>query len=242
MIPDPSTQILLGPHWRVVLRPQDYVAERLPTLAACRDAVSNAKVRLRGWDFPHIPGRHGGTTVGTDHVAGWTDFGGYLEYWRFYQSGQFLTLMAVREARNEAWAEQLRTLARSHYGSSSESEGAPGFFSVLNFLYTVTEIFEFASRLAEASVYSGAIEVTVHVRGAQGFGLLPESDRAWWEHFPLPQGSLGRSWLLPADELVAGSGAAALAATVWFFERFGWVDVSSESLALDQRKFLEKRT
>ena len=239
MSADTSNRVLTLPHWRVALRPEEYVAERIPTLAGCFETVSNTKVRLRGWDFPHVPGRHGGHTVGSDHVAAWTEFAGHIEYWRLYQSGQFFTLMAVREAADERWAEQLRELARSHYGGAVKLDAVPGFFSLLNFLYTVTEIFEFASRLTEASVYTGAVEVTIHIRGVQGFGLLPDFDRAWWEHYPLSQGSLGRSWLLPAAELVSGRGAAALEATIWFFERFGWMSIPRETLALDQRKFLE---
>src|ERR1700693_4619104 len=89
--------VLEVPHWRVNVRPATYKAERIPSLSSCFDIVRKTKVSLRGWDYPHLSNRTNEQGIGRNWVAAWSDFWGHLEYWRFYQSGQFMPLLGVRE-------------------------------------------------------------------------------------------------------------------------------------------------
>ena len=42
------------PFWRVVFRPEVYDPDLIPSLTECVKLVEKARVRLRGWDFPHL--------------------------------------------------------------------------------------------------------------------------------------------------------------------------------------------
>lgn len=167
----------------------------------------------------------------------------HIEYWRLYQSSQFLHLAAVREALSLEWAEKLRAAAESHASWRTDIDWAtvPGFFSLLNFLYTVTEIFEFAARLTQRGIYSGQVFVSIDIKKIRGFVLTPELDRAWSDVRAVNQENIGRVWELDSSELVANSAHIALQATAWFFERFNWLDPNVEVLRRDQEKFLAGR-
>src|SRR5690349_8899477 len=94
----PSLAVLKYPHWRVTYRPHEYREELIPTLAACFELVEATKLSLRGWDFPHVGRKEEQLLRARNWVGSQTEFSTHIEYWRLYQSGQFLHLHAVREA------------------------------------------------------------------------------------------------------------------------------------------------
>jgi hypothetical protein len=108
--------VLAGPHWRVNIRPERYEAGAIVSLGECFSVVERAAVRLRGWPYPAVSRNSEERDQGTNWVASWCSFRGHSEYWRFYQSKQFLHLFAVREATESAWAEKLRITAMGHLG------------------------------------------------------------------------------------------------------------------------------
>jgi hypothetical protein len=163
------------PHWRVTYRPATYEENRIATLSECFETVSKNRVSFRGWDFPHMPSGSDDVAYGDHWVAAWSDFMGHLEYWRFYQSTQYLYLGSVREVTEKGWAEKLR--ATQHFINDEDLAAAPGFLSITNFTYNVTEIFEFAARLAQASIYREPVEITIRLTGIQGFILAADPNR-----------------------------------------------------------------
>ena len=86
--PELPVPVLERPHWRVVVRPNEFDAERIPSLADCWSTVERSRVALRGWDYPHID--HENQAGGEDWIASWIHWGLYIEYWRLFQSGQFV--------------------------------------------------------------------------------------------------------------------------------------------------------
>lgn len=236
------TPILEHPHWRVNYRPHEYNAETLKTLNECQQLVSSTKLSLRGWDYPHINTRTN-WEIGQNWVGSAVQFGNHLEYWRLYQSGQFIHYQAVREVLDADWHQKLLGAARSHASWRTDIawDKVPGFFSLLNFLYTVTEIFEFAARIAQAGVYSGEISIDIGLRGVKGFVLTPEIDRAWMDVRAASADKIEHVWNVHSRDLVAGSSEAALDACVWFFERFNWMQANVEQLRRDQTKFMSGR-
>src|SRR5438034_7832370 len=83
------------PHWRVTIRPTIFNESRISTLPECWRIIESCSVSLRGWNYPHVDRE--GRTNGNDWISSWCEFNGYLEYWRFYQSGQFLHLKSFWE-------------------------------------------------------------------------------------------------------------------------------------------------
>jgi hypothetical protein len=234
--------VLEHPHWRVNMRPLPYEPERIASLSACFDLVQATKLSLRGWDYPHLSRRTNQRGTGNNWIAAWSDFMHHVEYWRLYQSAQFLHLFVVGEAVQPQWRAQLRDAAESH-GSYIDLnwDKVPGYFSMLNFLYTVTEIFEFASRLAQRGVYTGELALTVELKNVKGFVLTPDMDRAWSGVRAATEATIGRTWQYESRDLVAASSEIAVQASAWFFERLGWLDPAVEVLRRDQEKFLAGR-
>src|SRR5438477_12026082 len=105
--------VLDHPHWRVNMRPLPFEPERIPSLSAGFELIQSTKLSLRGWDYPHLSHKPHQRGTGKSWIAAWSDFMNHVEYWRFYQSGQFLHLAAVREVEPQ-WRAQLRNAAESH--------------------------------------------------------------------------------------------------------------------------------
>lgn len=234
--------VLKYPHWRVNIRPGGYEPDLIPTLKDCYSVIEQTKVRLRGWDYPHLSNRQNQRGQGINWVDCWSDFGGHLEYWRFYQSAQFLHLFSVREATEPGWRDKLEREARSEL---SHHEGVdwsqvPGFISLMNAIYTIAEIFEFAARLAQRGVYKGIVSITIDIKKIKGFVLMAGFDHVWFDYYAASEEELGKTWKIDSADLISASAEHSLAATTWFLERFGWLEANIEVLRRDQEKFLRR--
>jgi hypothetical protein len=163
---------------------------------------------------------------------------GLVEYWRFYQSTQFLYLGAVREMSPE-WHDNLKRTFRPLNGAPVD---IPGFVSIVNLIYTMTEFFEFPTRLCQAGLYQGTLTVTVEMHGIRGFALTTDDPRRHWHRLcQSTEDTLQKTWRISSTDLIASSNEHSLDAMVWFFERFGWRDVSRDALRADQEDFLAGR-
>jgi hypothetical protein len=232
--------VLEHPHWRVNFRPGAYKDEVIPSLGQCFQIVEKNRVRLRGWDYPHLSNE---ITQGANWVASWSNFRGHLEYWRFFQSTQFLHLFSVREVMEEGWRSKLQKEAASHlsYIRDTDWDKVPGFISILNFIFNVTEIIEFAARLCQAQVYKGNLSISIHLNGIRGFVLTTDLNHMWDVYCAAGEDKLGKTWTLDSGSLIADSPQQSLDVIVWFFERFGWLNPSIEVLRKDIDDYLKGR-
>lgn len=166
---------------------------------------------------------------------------GHKEYWRFYQSGQFLHLFSVREATELEWRKKMESAMRSHlsYMDGVELDKIPGFISIINFNYQVTEIYEFAARLCEAQIYTGEVNIKIELKGIKGFVLAAPCERTWYSYYAANEDALFLSKDYETDVLIATSRDESLKAIVWFFERFGWLSPSFDVIRNDQENFLK---
>jgi hypothetical protein len=105
----------------------------------------------------------------------------------------------------------------------------------------VTEYFEFASRLCQAEVYEGALNISVGLHGINGFVLTADPDRVRYRLYQSTSDDLEKAWTLPTTDLITSAQDRSLEAIVWFFERFGWTQVSTEVLRSAQEDFLANR-
>lgn len=233
--------VLEVPHWRVNFRAvEKYEKELIPSLSDCFELIEHTKVRLRGWDYPHLSYQPNERNYGSNWVASWSNFMGLLEYWRLYQSGQFLHLFSIKEVANPSWKKDLEAATKFHLQHITDIDWSvvPGFIDIINFLYTVTEIFEFAARLCQKDLYRGTITISIHLKNVSGFLLtVDERSRLWRRYYATSENILGHSWNLRSDVLVASSSEQSFKATAWFFERFGWTDPTG--LKKDQETFLK---
>jgi hypothetical protein len=240
---DLPVPVLQHPHWRVNFRPSEYDGNLIPTLANCFEIVERNKVSLRGWDFPHLSRRDEERAHGNNWIASWSQFAGHYEYWRLYQSGQFIYLGAVREVTEAEWKKQLETITKSHLSHMRDIawEAIPGFISMVNFVYNVTEIYEFAARLCQTQLYSGSLNIKIELKGIKGFVLSAPWDRVWYSYYSATEDYLATTKEIATDTLIASSKQEALNTIAWFFERFGWLNPPVETFARDQEKLLSGR-
>lgn len=233
--PELPVPVLDFPHWRVNIRPGVYDPRAIPSLRECLRIVEKNAVSLRGWNYPHISHRTDEQARGNSWVGSWADFGGHYEYWRFYQSAQFVHLFAVRESTEPNWRQKLQREMESHlsYRTDINWDEVPGFIDIINTLYCVSEIVEFAARLAQSGVYTDGIEVTIELHCVEGFVLAAPWQRSWSNYYAASEETVGRTWELVVRDLLADSVQVTLDILVWLFERFGWMDPPHEVLRQD---------
>jgi hypothetical protein len=231
--------VLEQPHWRVNIRPQIYDPAAIPSLAECIRLIEKNAVRFRGWDYPHLARRGDERAYGENWVASWASFMGHLEYWRLYQSSQFVHLFSVREATHPNWRGQLQSYAASHLShySNVDWDSVPGFLSVLNMVSCVTEIVELTTRMAQSGVYRGVVDLTISIEQVTGFVLTTDFNRSWSNYYAASTDSLGHTWALSTESLLGASTECALEILTWIFERFGWLEPSLEVLRKDIEDF-----
>jgi len=220
-------------HWRIVVRPTVFEANRLPSLRDCLNVLERSRVTLRGWSFPHI-GRCGPTT-GQDWIESGADAPDMVEYWRFYQSGQFVYLSTCREDL---------ILDGAHPTSVGHEERPPAgrYLAIMDALFRISEVFEFSARLCSRKVLSPQAYVEIKLVG------MEERQLFFWEtfrHLGAPYRASVReitfSDIFSEADLTTKAGMLALDAAFFVFERFGWLAPPRTVLAEEQRRFLERR-
>lgn len=215
-------------YWKVVIRPTRYEEDRL-TLAQCRQAVVDNVVVFRGWDYPHTD--RSDIINGPTWVQHTTDWSQYVEWWRMTQSGQFVHLFGIQEDwEPDEWV-------------AGYEDTEPGqALSVLNALFAITEIFEFASRLATTPVLEDEAYVEISLTGLEGRTLIMlNPGRTLSGRYTCGVDNLSRNWTLTTEELLGRSRELALDHARWLFTRFNWQNVPLEVFEGDQEKLIEGR-
>lgn len=137
-------------YWHTVIRPAEFQAKRVADIAALPSIIEKASVHLRGWDFPHVV-QGGKYERDVDWVGQESEWGGFLEAWRAYQSGQFVDYTAMEED----WA------SADSFSGGWGARPPEKFLRVRNAIFTLTEILEFASRLSLTPMGAEQIVITV---------------------------------------------------------------------------------
>jgi len=171
-------------------------------------------VQLRGWDFPHLDPREQ-AHIYNDWIQQESEWEEFLEVWRFYQSGQFIDFAGIPYDWQDQSQRQL------------PSEGwKPGeILQVRDALFTFTEVFEFAARLALSEAGDEIMRIELTASNMAGRELRLDSQH----YLPLPPGrykatikELPYEVDLSRTELISEARELALKPAVELFRRFGW--------------------
>jgi hypothetical protein len=210
-------------YWHVGIRPFTFEQERIP-LSELFPLIRRTSFNIRGWDFPIIEGINANAReTGTYWVSVENEWDRILEAWRMYQSGQFVHESGIFDD----W------LDLSKHTPAGE-QWRPGIqLSVVGAVYRMTEIFEFAARLAVADAYrmdkSIVIEVTLH--NTKGRALYDPGTYAQFPRqgrFPMIDRYVTSAEIIPyrgeflKEKIVAQPWDLALDTAQYLFERFGW--------------------
>lgn len=219
-------------YWEVTIRPTEYIEERF-TLPEVIEKVRDSKVLLRGWDYPHISRKCSPRIAGTDYWETNTEFGSHKEIWRAYQSGLFYHIFSIQE---DWLGEPMLNLGRNKYADIQ-----PGsVLGIIMTLYRLSEIYEFATRLAEKRFFDRTCYLSIALHKTQDRKLTYFDSRRFYheEHVcELPE--LIREKNISVGDLLGKSSEMSLDHCIWILNRFNMLNPPIEMLREDQKKFLE---
>jgi Putative DNA-binding domain len=210
------TRLQLKGYWKVILRPQKFERERL-RLQECEESILKSIITLRGYNYPHYYGQdkqYGELTRGADYVQWSGNIESYFfverpaSVWRMNQSGQFIHCFALME---DYWRD-----------TSSKN-----VLTIRNALWSITEIYKFASNLALRNIFDGKITVEIQLHGMKS-RQLAEMHREGLDQVLHPYyghkcsvESLPFSRDIETADIIGKSSELALDQTIWLLERFG---------------------
>ncbi len=213
-------------YWKVIIRPLQFKKTRINSLKECIKLVEENSVRFRGWDYPMFSRKH--VRIKEDYVESIIDMDDHIEVWRMYQSGQFAHLVGVYE---DWWK----------YEEVKLKYGGP-VLSTLSTLYTVTVIYEFASRLARKNLFENRFNLSIQLNGMKNRTLQTlDFRRILFRTYTCDLKEITDARELSAEEIITKPYDLALNHTIQIFARFNWMDPPKEILKQDQKKFLEGR-
>jgi hypothetical protein len=170
---------------------------------------------------------------GINYVALETTFMDINETWRFYQSGQFILFKGLQED----WLSDSIGQRRPNSDFASEKG-----LDVLSALYQLSEVYEFAARLAQEGIFdkSTFIEVDLVDTRRRKLFFWPGTGRWLRRNYVCEVFSLPREGVFEVVDLIARSRELSFEHFLWLMERFGF-DASSSVFKPDQQKFFERR-
>ncbi len=226
-------------YWRIVFEPLEFIPDKYP-ISDCKELVNKNKVSMRGWDYPHYPVRQDDDSKlepGNNYWQGWIDWERYKEFWRFYQSGQFVHYLGVRED----WSEDIIFKNMWEQGDRTIKPGEA--LGVVSTTFLMTEIFHFLSRLMIDGVYQTGVKVKISLINTSNRQLFIESfDRVPFTSPRTTAGSeLNYEITLSKGDLLTDINKAAEQVIVFFYKRFGWDPPNIEVIKSDQEKLVSGR-
>ncbi|MCH7647177.1 MAG: hypothetical protein IIA83_01030 [Thaumarchaeota archaeon] len=149
-------------YWEIVLKPTQY-PEKLFSLNELRNILEECQVRHREWYYPHISNHqeYGDYYNVDNYVESWIRWGEHAEVFRFYQSGQFIHYKGMPEDRRDDHP----PLFTKWDPSFEHPPPTQSFLKPFMALYSLTEIFLFASKLAQKEVFGEDIYISIKLHG-----------------------------------------------------------------------------
>ncbi len=225
-------------YWRVEMRSSEYQEKRLPNRAAMQELLSNATVSLRGWPYPYFVAEE--TAYNGKWLEGQVNSSHYKEYWRLYESGQWVHYLAL----SRAWI----TREKLFEGRSPLPPQHSGYLHVRgDILYDLTEIFRFAVGLAQSGVLDPAAFLSIQLHNTHDYMLYESFERPFFlgqEFVNTSERPIEQQHNIPISQLSADiADQIALEAAIKVFEVFGWVpgEAAVRMLTEDQKKLVERR-
>lgn len=200
-------------YWKAIVRPTTFIEKRVEQRSDLLPILEKNAVEIKGWSFPHMD-RVLGIDEGPDWVGQELARDYILEFWRFYQSGQFIHYFGMPED----WATRL-----SPWHQSGD-EVRRVMLDVGDVVIRFTEIFEFAARLAFAQAWNEGSHIEVVVDNIDNHFLqLPGLGSGKVARIPqagVPQMQYAKDF--SREELLAAAGELSLDPALRLFSCFGW--------------------
>ncbi len=205
----------------------------------CKDIVEKTQVKLRGWYYPHFPTRidaNSNIVPCENCYEAWIDWGAHKEYWRMYQSSQFIHYLALREdwLEGDSWFQELNQKVKAN----------ETLFVLSSIVFQITEIYEFLIRLATQGLYENGVNVYLTLKNTKDRKLwLDDRSRVG---FSFDRITGAKEIILPEkfltkNDLMKGSRELALPSILYVLERFDWSQPPIDTITADQERLLNRR-
>lgn len=223
-------------YWRINFRPLVY-DNKIKELVECKNIVERNIVSLRGWNYPFFPpgtGEDMGVVCGQNFYEGWVNWWEHKEFWRLYQSGQFIHYVGLREDWYDE-SEWFKNLTQKINPGSS--------LGVTNTIYLITEIFEFLRRLVNNGLYDEGVKIIIGVFNTEGrkLWLEDESRIPFSRVYSTASSVLEYSNEFSKNRILMNSQNISLEVIKYFFDKFGWHHASIDVIKVDQEKLLSNK-
>jgi hypothetical protein len=225
-------------YWRIHFQP--FIHHKKLSLSECKEVVSSNAVAFRGWDYPHIPHSKDQFTsieAGQDYYQAWLDWEeyGHIEFWRMFQSGQFIHYRAL----HEDW----REVRMNNVLSDEKRDSTPGkYLGVVGTVYLFTEIFQFLSKLTRSSLYNEGVKVSITLENTNGRSLYVDDflRTSFFQKYSTGADKILFESTFTKEQIISDPNELALQALMELFERFEW-KANLEQLKVDQEKLISRR-
>lgn len=150
-------------HWAITIRPAEFKEDRIPSRSELFPLVYDTAVSTNGRIIPAIDSDNEPLNHGSDWIEFSSEWSTDIQSWRFYQSGQFVLLLAV-------WTDWVENPAPRHVPYPSGR-----IFPLWDSLATFAAIYEFAARLAITAAGSTQMIVKTAIKNLQGAQLVQDN-------------------------------------------------------------------
>jgi hypothetical protein len=230
-------------YWKVIIRPVDFEENRIIDKETAAKIVESSKIVFRGWDYPHIDHDENIVRSGSDSVSSFCDWpeGGIFEFWKLYLNGQFVHYFSIREDYEMSDEEKER--ARNSFHFSKLDESNQRFLSIINTLYTITEIYFFATNLAKSANFGKETEIIIELGNVEGRILFfwGEAFRYLFQAYTCRYQPIEEKRIIQTKDLMKNPAELALNFTMDIFKEFNWNSADKNVFAGDQKKLIERR-
>jgi len=225
-------------YWRIEMHSTEYQDKRLPTRRAMQDLLNSTTVSLRGWPYPYFRAEeatYNGKWLEGQVSARW----GNKEYWRLYDSGQWIHYLSL----SGAWIPREELFQ----GRSPLPAQRPGYLHVRgDVLFTLTAILRFAVGLAQGGVLNPTAFLSIQLHNTHDYILFESFKRVWFsihEYVNPSNTPIEQQRSISVGQLSAVADQIALETAIKVFEVFGWVPSEDgiRWLAEEQKKLIERR-
>jgi len=216
-------------YWEVLIRPGEFLENRIEPIGKCNEVVRDLAVQWRGWPYPCYEIKTRPTTA-KDYIEQAVDSGFHIEFWRYYQSGQFAHFLSMRED----WFAEEKVMSLPPI-----PPGQVLWISIA--VWHFTEVYEFASRLASKGLLGDTCKLSVVLHGTKGRTLTyPQEARLLYETYTCSTDPVPHEITIPTTDLMTRSSELALEAAVWTFQRFNWHRITTKGLKQVQDELLAR--
>lgn len=218
-------------HWDIIIRPRDFQQNRIPTLSDCEKIIESCAVRHRGWPYPIFKKEN--IISGQDWIDYYMNWQQHIEVWRFHQSGLFRHIFALRED----WEEKHKSI----FGTPIQNPRPAGDgLSILGTLYTLTEILEFLSKIANKALFNTGVFIKITLENTENRKLFfYDSFRNLGREYRTTLSSIDEENEYSLVELTINHNKIALEICARLFEKFNWRDIPIDILKKEQEDFLK---